>query len=350
MSLLYQLLGYTPENDGRMSPAQYELLICLTKQQVDDHLHHTWTPIVGSLEHTIALLCSEGLIEEASLEEKFNSKFRVSDMRALLDRHSISAGPKARKSEMIARYLDSIPAAAAAAEVAGVRQYRATDEGRRRIDAYLAETGSARKEMEAGVLACLMGGDLAQAGQRIAVFEARQVFPRGPGIDWSKGMPEAYLRQAAYLLGRDYGELPLLEAGRREVGARLALAALLGETYEEAGERILAVDSGAFGWAVFGNVLRTNPCCGYAEDCDLDDPLDVARLYARMRLGEAATRLDLEKLAAFRHGRGIRILPTNGDQCASCIHGKQQYAWSELPSLPRLPRQWGCACTYAAWI
>lgn len=350
MSLLYQFLGYTPENYNRFSAAQYELLICLTKQQVDDNLLHSWTPIVGSLEHNIALFSSEGLIEEAPLEEKFDSKFRVSDIKSLLEKHSISVNSKARKSEMIARYLDSIPLTAAASEVGDVRLYRVTEKGQKHIDFYLAQKEMARKTTEASAMAYLMNGDLTRAGQRIALHESQQIFHRGPGIDWSKGMPEAYLRMAAYILAHDYSELPLLESQRKEVGSKLALSALLGETYAEAGKRILDVANGEIGWTVFGNVLRTNPCCGYAETCNLDDPLEIAQLYARVRMGEACTSMDLENLASLKLGKGIKILPANGSHCNSCTRGKHQYAWSELQSLPRLPRQWGCLCTYSAWI
>lgn len=350
MSILYQFLGYTPENLNKVSAAQYELLICLTKQQVDESLHQSWTPIAGSLEQNIALFISEGLIEEASLEEKFDSKFRVSDLKSLLENHSISAPPKAKKSELIARYLDAIPSLSAANEVAEVRLYRATGEGKKHIDLYLKQKEMARKTMEASAMAYLMSKDIIRAGQRIALYESQQIFPRGPGIDWAKGMPESYMKLAAYLLAHDYNELPLLENQRKEVGAKLAMSALLGETYAEAGKRILDVANGEFGWAVFGNVLRTNPCCGYAQTCNLDDPLEIAQLYARMRMSEACTHIDLEKLSSLKLGKGIRILPANGNHCTSCTRGKHQYSWSEIHSLPRLPKQWGCLCTYSAWI
>ncbi|WP_174590358.1 hypothetical protein [Methanocella conradii] len=348
MSILYQFLGYGHDPQDRLSAARYELLIRLTDHPVDQELQNTWTPIVGSLEHNIALFISEGLIEEASLEEKFDSKFRVADIKALLEKHCISA--KGKKSEMIAKFLDALPYATAAKEVADVRLYRATGEGKKLIEYYLRQKEMARRTMESDALASLMKGDVNEAGKRIAQYESKQVFPRGAGIDWAKGMPEHCLKVAAYLLARDYGELPLLEAQRKEVGARLALSALLGETYVEAGRRILDVASGEFGWKVFGNVLRTDPCCGYAKACNLDDPLEIAQLYARMRLSEACMSLDLEKLSSSRLGKGIRILPVNGDRCISCTNGKHQYAWSEIEDLPRLPRHWGCQCTYAAWI
>ncbi len=350
MSLLYQFLGYTPENYSRVSVAQYELLICLTKQQVDQELQQAWTPIVGSLEQNIALFCSEGLLEEASLEEKFDSKYRVVDIKSLLEKHQISVSPKARKSEMIARYLDCIPANTASNEVADIRRYRLTGKGKKQVEFYIASKEMARKTMEASAMAYLMNGDTTRAGQRISLYESQQVFSRGQGIDWSKGMPEAYLKLATYLVSHDYTELPMLETQRKEVGAKLALSALLGETYAEAGRRILDVSNGEFGWAVFGNVLRTNPCCGYATTCNLDDPLEIAQLYARMRMGEACTNMDLEKLSALKLGKGIKILPANGNHCITCTRGKHQYSWSEIQSLPRLPKQWGCLCTYSAWI
>ena len=349
MSLLYQFLGYSPENqNNKFSAAQYELLLCLTKKQVDQSMSETWTPIVGSLEHNIARFTSEGLLEEASLDEKFDAKFRVADLKDLLDKHSIPA--KGRKQELIARYLDTIPLTTAANDVMDVRLYHVTAAGKKIIDAYLNQKEMDRKMMEASAMAYLTNGDLTRAGQRIALYESQQVFRRGSGIDWSKGMPETYMKTAAYLLAHNYDELPLLENERKEVGARLALSVLLGETYEEAGKRLLNVANGEFGWTVFGNVLRTNPCCGYALDCNLDDPAEITKLYARARITEASTNVDLDSLSSSRLGKGIRILPANAEACVSCTRGKHQYLWSEIQSLPRLPRQWGCQCLYSAWL
>jgi hypothetical protein len=349
MSLLYQFLGYTPESqNNKFSAAQYELLMCLTKQQVDRNMSEAWTPIVGSLEHNIARFTSEGLIDEASLDEKFDSKYRVADLKTLLEKHSIPT--KGRKAELIARYLDTIPLTTAANDVMEVRLYHATAAGKKILDAYLNQKEMDRKMMEASAMAYLMNGDLTRAGQRIALYESQQVFRRGSGIDWSKGMPEAYIKTAAYLLAYNYDELPLLEGQRKEVGARLALSVLLGESYEDAGRRILDVANGEFGWTVFGNVLRTNPCCGYALTCDLDDPFEIAKLYARARISEASSNVDLESLATSRLGKGIKILPANHETCVSCTRGKHQYLWSEIQNLPRLPRQWGCQCLYSAWI
>ncbi len=350
MSLINHLLGYTPEVDqNKLSEAQYELLICLTKQQVDESLRQTWTPIVGSLEHNIALFTSGGLLAEASLEEKYDSKFRVAELKALLDAHSIPS--KGKKSELIARYLETIPPATAVQEVADIRLHKLTAEGKKRIDVYMAQKDMARRTMEASALAYLMSGDVTRAGQRIALYEAKQIFPRGPGIDWAaKGMPEHCLKVAAYLLAHDCAELPMGDSQRKEVGAKLALAVLLGETSAGAGRRILDVANGEFSWAVFGNVFRTNPCCGPAKTCDLDDPAEVAQLYARMRIGEAGIRTDLEKLSSLRLGKGIKILPANSSHCLACTSGKHQFLWSEIQGMPALPRQWGCQCTYAAWI
>src|SRR5271157_5765389 len=326
MSLLYQFLGYSPENQqNKLSAAQYELLMCLTKQQVDQNMSQAWTPIVGSLEQNIASFISEGLVEEASIEEKFDAKYRVADLKTLLERHSIPA--KGRKNELIARYLDSIPLTTAANDVAGVRLYHATGKGKKSIDSYLNQKEMDRKMMEASAMAYLTNGDITRAGQRIALYESQQVFHRGTAIDWTKGMPESYQKIAAYLIAYNYDELPLMESQRKEVGAKLALSVLLGESHDEAGRRILEV-----------------------ANCDLDDPYEIAKLYATTRINEASTNVDLETLSAYRLGKGIRILPANNDNCVSCTRGKHQYLWSEIQNLPRLPKQWGCQCTYSAWI
>ncbi len=351
MSILYQILGRTSsENTIKLySPAQSELLLCLSKQQVDNKIEELWTPLLGSVEHQIARFLSDGLIEEASLEEKFDCKFRVADMKQLLESHSIPAPVKGKKSDLIKKYLDTLPLETASIAVADVRLYHATPQGKAYIEIYDDEKDAARRSMEISAMAFLMNGQISRAGERIALYESQQIFSRGTGIDWSKGMPEPFLKTASYLLSHNYDDLPLSENQRKEVGMLMALSVLLGESYEQAGKRLLSLDNGEFTWAVFGNVLRTNPCCGFAATCDPDDPKAIAELYARTRIAEASVNRDFEALDSSRIGKGIRILPANGDNCIKC-HNKRHFLWSELHEVPKLPRQWGCQCIYAVWI
>jgi hypothetical protein len=349
VSILNQFLGRNgPENPiNEYSHAQSELLLCLSKRQVDAKVEEIWTPLLGSVEHQIARFISDGLLEEASLEEKLDCKYRVTDMKQLLEKHSIAA--KGKKADLIKKFLDALPVDAVSAVVADVRLYRLTGKGKEFAQAYDLQKETDRKAMEQSAFSYLMNGDLGRAAERVALYEAQRIFPRGAGIDWSKGMPASYVKMAAYLLSYHYGELPLGESQRHEVGALLALSVLTGESHEQAGRRLLSLNNGEFSWAVFGNVLRTDPCCGFAAQCNADDPKAIAELYARTRMAEASVSHNLEALESSRIGKGIRILPANGDHCLTC-NSKRHYLWSEIQDLPKLPKQWGCQCIYAVWI
>ena len=295
MSILYQFLGHTGSENTikKYSPAQSELLLCLSKRQVDNRIEELWTPLLGSVEQQIARFLSDALIEEASPEEKFDCKFRVADMKQLLESHSIPVPAKGKKSELVKKYLDTLPVETASIAVADVRLYHATPKGTEYIEMYNYEKAAGYRSMEVSAMASLMNGQINRAGERIALYESQQMFPRGAGIDWSKGMPEPFLKTAGYLLEHNYDDLPLSENQRKEVGMLLALSVLLGESYEQAGKRLLSLDNGEFAWAVFGNVLRTNPCCGFATSCDPDDPKAIAELYAHTHMTEASVNRDL---------------------------------------------------------
>lgn len=347
MSILNPFLERDSSENMQYNHAQNELLLCLSKRQVDSKVEDIWTPLLGSVQHQIARFLSDGYLEEASLEEKYDIKFRVAEVKQLLESHQIQA--KGKKSDLIKKYVDTIPHDPASTLVADIRLYHLTKKGQSYIDAYVKQKESDRMSMETSALANLLKGDIVRAGACISLYESKQIFKRGTGIDWLKGMPVSYLQSAAYLVSYRYDELPLMASQRKSIGALLALSVLLGESYEQAGARLMRISNGEFSWAVFGNVLRTNPCCGYASTCDPDDPEAIATLYARMRISESHVYRDLEALASSHIGKGIRILPANGDHCLKCS-GKHHFLWSEIHSLPKLPKQWGCQCTYAVWI
>src|SRR5262249_11232408 len=159
--------------------------------------------------------------------------------------------------------------------------FHATPLGQLAIDGYLESQRQAWAVMEADVLALLLRGDVQLAARRIAEHEAHQVFSSGPGIDWSLGMPTAYLEQATYLINHSYEDLPLEENRRRVVGAHLALCVLLGLPYSTASKRLVSLTSGAFSCPLLADFLQGDKHGSHAGDFVGDSsPEGLAYLYA----------------------------------------------------------------------
>jgi hypothetical protein len=244
--------------------------------------------------------------------------------------------------------LKVLPAVEVTRLVGDLILYHATPSGQQVIDAYLEEKCRAWAAVEADALAFLVKGDSHQAARRIAEHEAQQVFPSGLGIDWSHGMPTAYLLQAVYLVKQSYDDLPLEEDQRRLVCAHLALSALLGSSFSDASKRLLSVTAGQFSCPSLAQFLQGDPQGSYAGDfVGEDDPGSLAYLYAYTRLREATEMVNLRELVSAHFGQGIEIRHDGG--CKVCDSGKHKFRWSEFRSIPKLPRHWGCDCSYEEW-
>ena len=342
VSVLNIILGNHITGNNSLSTAQLELLLCLSRQRVDFTMEHAWTPVAGPLEYNIARFISDGLIEESSLDEKIDAKFKVAEIKEMLDERGIKV--KGKKQEMITMLLNSMTQADAESLIADVRMFRLTEQGSLKIEAYKAASEKARKEMESDALTLLTKGDVRKAWSRIARYYEGQL---NTETKWTRPIPDILACEATHLLKMPYNDLPLALVQRREVGAQLALSVLLGEHFEYAGKRLINYAGSAFDWSQALAFNMPNPC-GIGED--LTDAESLATKYATTRICEALTACELNSLKAFRTGKGIKVLPIRGNDCNVCHSGKFTYAWSELEQLPKLPRQIGCHCTYAAWL
>jgi hypothetical protein len=341
VSILHLLLGNNHSGNASFSTAQCELLLRLSSQRIDMETEQIWTPIVGPLEHNIARFVSRGFLEEASLEDKLDAKFRVADLKQMLETKGIRV--KGKKGEMIAALAGAMTPEEAAGLIADVRLYRPTPAGQHRIDSYLGQKEKAKADMEAEAFSLLQKGDIRRAWSRIARHEAARMFP---DPKWTRGIPEPLLDEAAHLIRFSYDDLPLDETQRRSVGAHLAMSILMGESLSEAGKRLVSYTAGLFDWNQALAFSRPSPC-GHAPE---SGPEALAELYATTKIKEALAACGLNSLKSERLGKGIRILPVHCADCNICNGGKYQYEWSEIEALPKLPRQIGCQCTYVAWL
>jgi hypothetical protein len=341
VSVLHLLLGLNNSGKASFSTAQCELLLCLSRQRIDLQMEQAWTPIVGPLEHNIARFVSRGFLEEAPLADRFDAKYRVADLKQMLESNGIKA--KGKKSEMITAFINAVSPGEAEALVADIRLYRPTPAGSHRIESYIATKEKAWQETEAEALSLLLKGDVRRAWSRIGRYQMSQMFP---DPKWARSVPEPLLEEAACLMRLSYDDLPLDETHRKMAGARLAMSVMLGESFADTGKRLMAFTDGMFDWAQATAFSRPNPC---GQDT-LSDPASLAEMYATTRIKEALSHCELNSLKSERLGKGIKILPAHCADCNVCNGGKYHYEWSEIDLLPRLPRQMGCQCTYVAWL
>lgn len=328
--------------------AHREFLLRLSGRTVDKHMAEIWNPHLGSIDRAIARFVKDGVIREATVAERIDAAYRVVDLKPILAQHGLKA--KGRKADSISALLAAIPHAEASKLVGNVRVYRATDLGEQVIAEIRAAQETERQTMTEEALSHLRKGDVRQAGKVIARYEAAQLFSRGIGIDWSKGMPGPEVDKATYLLRASYRDLEVPEEQRGEIGPRLALAELLGVSIGDAGKMLLEVTEGCFPCPDLERYLRGKPTGGFTTEHDPESPKDLATLYAHTRMFETIAWLDRTRLTSNKIGEGIKILHNNGDDCSVCHRGKHEFKWSEIDKLPALPRHWGCRCLYLAWI
>lgn len=344
-SILSELLGYRSSGaqNERIANAQNELLICMTGQPVDEEMIRTWSPIAGNLEGCIARFLNDGLLEEASVQEKLDKKYRVNDLKALLEGHDVKA--KGKKSELISLLIEINSPQMVEELVSGIRLYKATDKGRMLIDSYLLDKQRAREIMEVDTMDSLLKQDLKKAVGSIMKFRT-QMSLTGKDIE---EIPALSLKVASKLLSYKYDELTLNEKQRREIGAQLALSALLCESLEDAGERLLRASYDVFSWETMIDYLKITSLC-YCSGSSVEKPEEMAELYAHKYMLKAQSEADLESLSSAHIGRGVKIFPAKGSSCLTCYSGKSEYLWSELDRIPAVPGHLGCHCKYVAWI
>ncbi len=339
--------GYrSPE--GGFTDAQLELLSRLPRTQIDMRLAELWEPLVGQLDSIVKRFLRDGLIEEAGILEKLEVSHKVPDLKRILSERGIK--PKGKKTDLAAQVVEVLRPADADALLRSVRLYRATERGQQVINEYLKRKRRRRERMESDALGMLLSGDIDGAGRRVARYESGQVFPRGVGLEWSRGMPRRTVEQAKWLVGHSYDDLDLDNEHRRLVGAQLALSDMLGEGTEKAGKRILNTIGREFSCRPLEEFLRQEPCGGYASGRDPEKPADLAELYAHTKLFEASAVTMLAEYRSLHFAKGIEITRAD-DGCRMCDKGKvERYTWNQRHKIPKLPRHWGCRCVYSAWL
>jgi len=211
--------------------------------------------------------------------------------------------------------------------------------------------------LEQAALQALLQGDAASAAHLLTQADGQSPGFHQLGHAGPHGIPSSLVDTASYLLTLPYEDLPYPAERRRLVGAQLALGVLLWERPEVIAGRLLHLTDGQFTCPSLEAFLRHNPPGTLWFHFNPNRQQDRATLYSQTRCVEAAATVRLKRLLEASVPRlrevghqGIEILYAAGRRCALCLQSKRQYGWSELGSLPKLPRHWGCRCMYVPWI
>ena len=201
-----------------------------------------------------------------------------------------------------------------------------------------------REDVEQRAMALLSSGDVQQAGELIARFEANQPHPRGLGNNWEDGMDAASVESARSLLSQDFSELGLSRQDLRNVAVSLALSAMLGESIDQAAGRLREQLSGTIDNDTFSTRLRLLGERQYG--LEPDSPDNAASMFASYWLMWALHHGALDQIRSLP-GTGVEILPGRD---ASCATGRLRFSHEEVDSVPALPHRWGCGCTYVGLV
>jgi len=142
-----------------------------------------WAKVLGESETmAVARLQAEGLLLEAPLEAAIQLAYQSKELKALA--HERGLRVSGTKPELTQRLIAAD--ATEARQLLGARRFLiCSGRGKSLADAFGAQQYAARAEAERQTLEFLNEKRLREATKVVASFEAKQVFGRGLGIDWT---------------------------------------------------------------------------------------------------------------------------------------------------------------------
>lgn len=282
-----------------------------------------WRDVFGETpQQAIRRFVTDGMLTAPGLPELLAYRYKVSELRAMLKQRNLSVS--GRKADLISRLIEADPGGMEKA-VAGLSALHCSDRGQEVAYQYLTSVKAQRKAAEQEILALLEKGKFGEASLSVARYEAKQVFPRGLGIDWEHHDPS-----------RDVAVLKAIFGGRPKILARLD-DSRLGPLRLAAGMMHLWGTSKAEGWLPFG-----------FETGSTMDNYTAARMlefYALHQVDQAQHR---------KSGvvKSVEILVcSDGRTCGACRKlANKKYRLSEVPELPyeHCTSEMGCRCTTVA--
>ncbi|MGA7577942.1 MAG: SAP domain-containing protein [Desulfobaccales bacterium] len=153
-------------------------------QNTNDAIRLDWEDVLGEpTQKALDRFISEGWLVPAPLSAKIAVTFKATEIKALLKEHKLPVS--GRKDQGIERLVKAVPEEMSL-KVAPLDIRECSPEARTIAEQFVAEREAEKEAAVAKSLEQLHLGDLRGASLTVAQFEAKQVFPRGLGIDWTK--------------------------------------------------------------------------------------------------------------------------------------------------------------------
>lgn len=311
--------------DWRKSPAHLLVLskFCSPRAADDVAGSDIWkTVLKEDPNKAIKRFLDEGLLEQASLNGLVSYRYKVSELKPMLRQRGLPVS--GRKADLIERLVQSDPEGMRKA-TRGLSVLQATEEGREIAEEYLAQAKEARAKVEKQTLQALRESRFREASQVVAAFEARQVFPRGIGIDWENHDPN-----------RDAIILKAIFQGRPKALARLDQGKLE-PLHLAAGMKYLWGNISAQDWL--------------PPDFETGLPMDRGAVVMML----CSYGLNQFELASYRktpYVKSVEIETCNDDHvCEACRElAARKHHLSAVPDLPYegCTSERGCRCWYNA--
>jgi hypothetical protein len=147
-------------------------------------------------ESAIARLTAEGMLCRATLAKTMETVLRVSDLKALL---KASGLPSSGNKNVLIERLIAADRDAMALKFDAHQILECTEKGRTLAQDFLERQRVAREAALTSSFELVQKRDFKNASLVVAEHEAKQVFPRGVGIDWSEHDPSRDVRVASLI-------------------------------------------------------------------------------------------------------------------------------------------------------
>lgn len=290
-------------------------------QQVEHMMNDYWQGPLKELP-TVAIqrFIGMGWLVPASLAAKMGSRFKAGDLKPLLKERNLRVS--GRKDELIDRLI-AADMHGMEALVKGMNVYECSPEAREVAEKYKLEQAQLRAITENKALEQLRARDFQGASLTVTTYEAKQVFSRGMGIEWSKSDTSRMVEQLESIFQLKPKILDgLAESEWGAVRVAAGMMALWGtRTAKE--------------WLPEGFIGL--------EKFDADTTV-------RMLLFASNHKRELDSFKRLSGG-GLRVkgfdLSGTDDSCPECKRlAKKRYRLSELPELPHAgcTHPYGCRC------
>ena len=156
----------------------------LYAQNSEDAVQPHWEGVLGELpQAAMDRFTAEGLLVPASLTAKLDRTFKVVDLKPFLKERGL---PVSGKKDVLIERLTTADPQGMTAKVAHLDIVECSSNARLIAEKYVTERRAAKDAAVAESLTFVRAKKFNEASQAVSCYEAKQVFPRGIGIDWSK--------------------------------------------------------------------------------------------------------------------------------------------------------------------